>query len=39
MIVEWNDLIQKIFITSWNSYLDESMYVWMNKLTCLGFVF
>ena len=39
MIVAWNGHTERIFITSWISCLDESMSVWMNKFTCLGFVF
>ena len=31
--------MQKFFIPSWISYLNESMSVWMNKCTCPGFVF
>ena len=39
MIVGWNGHMQKFFIPYWISYLDESMSVWMNNFTCLGFVF
>ena len=39
MIVAWNGHTQIIFIPYCISCLDESMYVWMNKFTCPGFVF
>ena len=39
MNVAWNSHRRRIFIPSWISRLDESMYVWMNKFTCPGFVF
>ena len=39
MIDAWNSHMKKIFTPSWISCLDESMSVWMNKLTCPGFVF
>ena len=39
MIVVFNGHMKKDFIPSWISRLDESMSVWMNKFTCIGFVF
>ena len=37
IIVAWNGQIQKIFIPSWISCLDESMPVCMYKFMCLPF--
>ena len=31
--------MQISFIPYWISFLDESVYMWMNKFTCPGFVF
>ena len=37
MIVAFNSHMQRIFIPSWISCLDDSMSMWMNKFKCPGF--
>ena len=35
----WNANMSFIFLISWFVCLDESMPMWVNKFTCVGFVF
>ena len=33
MVVSWNEYMKDAFIPSWVSSLDESVFIWTNKLT------
>ena len=39
MIQSWNEHMQKKFVPSWVSCLDESMSIWFNRYTCPGWVY
>ena len=39
MIKEWNDNMAAVFYAAWVVCLDESMSIWHNRWTCLGWVF
>jgi hypothetical protein len=39
LISEWNKNMQKMYIPSWVSCLDESMSIWNMRWTCPGYVF
>eukprot|EP00559_Dactyliosolen_fragilissimus_P002711 CAMPEP_0184872744 /NCGR_PEP_ID=MMETSP0580-20130426/41459_1 /TAXON_ID=1118495 /ORGANISM="Dactyliosolen fragilissimus" /LENGTH=665 /DNA_ID=CAMNT_0027375583 /DNA_START=1012 /DNA_END=3007 /DNA_ORIENTATION=+ len=39
MLQSWNDHMQKKFVPSWVSCLDESMSIWFNRYTCQGWVY
>ena len=39
MVKVWNTNMRDVFIPGWITCLDESMSVWHNKWTCLGYVF
>ena len=39
MIVAWNQRMKYVFIPSWVPCLDDSIYIWNNKFTCIGWMF
>ena len=39
MIRCWNLNMRPIFVPSWVSYLDESMFIWFDRWTCPGWMF
>ena len=39
MVKAWNEKMKRVFLVGWITYLDESLSIWTNGLTCPDYVF